>query len=131
MRAIEPEEMERALPEGIGRLRPRRHRPADRPAPCLQERLRVEGFTSSAVPARLAQTLLRLGEVHGEPCRHGGATDLRRITQEDLADLSGACRPFVSTLINEMKRSGWVGNKGRVLCLRDLEALRRASELDA
>jgi CRP/FNR family cyclic AMP-dependent transcriptional regulator len=90
-------------------------------------RERIQGFTSRAVPARLAQTLLRLGEIHGEPCPHGGTLDLRRITQEDLADLSGACRPFVSTLINEMKRSGWVGNQGRVLCLRDLEALRRAS----
>jgi CRP/FNR family transcriptional regulator len=124
VRAIEPEELERLCQgtskfalDAIARLT----------ASLLQERLRVEGFTSSAVPARLAQTLLRLGEVHGEPCRHGGAIDLRRITQEDLADLSGACRPFVSTLINQMKRKGWVGSKGRVLCLLDLQALRQAA----
>ena len=64
-------------------------------------------------------------EAHGERCPHGGETDLRGITQQDLADLVGASRSFVSTLINEMKRDGVLGNVGRILCIRDQKALRK------
>jgi CRP/FNR family transcriptional regulator, cyclic AMP receptor protein len=44
-----------------------------------------------------------------------------------LADLVGASRSFVSTLINEMKRDGVLGNVGRTLCIRDQKALRRGA----
>jgi CRP/FNR family cyclic AMP-dependent transcriptional regulator len=92
-----------------------------------QLRRRVLGFTAREVPSRLCDTLLGLGDSHGEPCTHGGAVDLRSITQQDLADLVGASRSFVSTLINQMKREGSLGSAGRVLCLRDLDALRDAA----
>jgi CRP-like cAMP-binding protein len=88
-------------------------------------RKRVLGLTFKEVPARLADTLLTLMEAHGERCPHGGETDLRGITQQDLADLVGASRSFVSTLINEMKRDGVLGNVGRILCIRDQKALRK------
>jgi CRP/FNR family cyclic AMP-dependent transcriptional regulator len=88
-------------------------------------RQRVQGLTFKDVPARLADTLLALSESHGERCPHGGEFDLRQITQQDLADLVGASRSFVSTLINEMKRDGALGNVGRILCIRDQKALRR------
>ena len=86
---------------------------------------RVLGLTFKEVPARLAETLLTLAEAHGERCPHGGEMDLRGITQQDLADLVGASRSFVSTLINEMKRDGMLGNVGRILCIRDQKALRK------
>ncbi len=92
-----------------------------------QLRRRVLGFTAREVPSRLCDTLLGLADSHGEPCPHGGAVDLRSVTQQDLADLVGASRSFVSTLINQMKREGSLGSAGRVLCLRDLEALREAA----
>jgi CRP/FNR family cyclic AMP-dependent transcriptional regulator len=90
-------------------------------------RKRVLGLTFKEVPARLGDILLTLSEAHGERCPHGGETDLRGITQQDLADLVGASRSFVSTLINEMKRDGILGNVGRTLCVRDQKALRRIS----
>lgn len=90
-------------------------------------RQRVLGLTFKEVPARLADTLLTLSADHGERCPHGGETDLRGITQQDLADLVGASRSFVSTLINEMKRDGVLGNVGRILCVRDQKALRKIS----
>jgi len=90
-------------------------------------RKRVLGLTFKEVPARLADILLTLSEAHGERCPHGGETDLRAITQQDLADLVGASRSFVSTLINEMKRDGVLGNVGRTLCIRDQKALRRVA----
>jgi CRP-like cAMP-binding protein len=88
-------------------------------------RQRVLGLTFREVPARLAEMLLTLSVAHGERCPHGGETDLRGITQQDLADLVGASRSFVSTLINEMKRDGMLGNVGRILCIRDQKALRK------
>jgi CRP/FNR family cyclic AMP-dependent transcriptional regulator len=88
-------------------------------------RSRVLGLTFKEVPARLADTLLSVAEAHGERCAHAGETDLRGITQQDLADLVGASRSFVSTLVNELKRQGVLGNVGRVLCIRDQRALRR------
>ncbi len=88
-------------------------------------RKRLMGLTFKEVPSRLAELLVMLGEAHGEKCPHGGETDLKAITQQDLADLVGASRSFVSTLINEMKRDGHLGNVGRTLCLRDQRALRK------
>lgn len=93
-------------------------------------RQRVLGLTFKEVPARLADTLLTLSEAHGEKCPHGGEIDLRGITQQDLADLVGASRSFVSTLINEMKRDGMLGNVGRILCVRDAKALRKVASND-
>ena len=93
-------------------------------------RRRVNALTFKEVPARLAEALLSLGETHGERCPHGGEIDLRGITQQDLADLVGASRSFVSTLINEMKRDGLLGNVGRVLCIRNQRELRRLASKD-
>ena len=93
-------------------------------------RRRVNALTFKEVPARLAEALLTLGETHGERCPHGGEIDLRGITQQDLADLVGASRSFVSTLINEMKRDGLLGNVGRTLCLRHQKELRRLAAKD-
>jgi CRP-like cAMP-binding protein len=90
-----------------------------------QLRRRLLGLTFKEVPSRLAETLLTLGESLGERCPHGGETDLRGVTQQDLADLVGASRSFVSTLINEMKRDSYLGNVGRILCIRDQKALRK------
>ncbi|HEY3451885.1 MAG TPA: Crp/Fnr family transcriptional regulator [Myxococcales bacterium] len=90
-----------------------------------QLRRRLMGVTFKEVPARLAETLLQLGETLGERCPHGGEIDLRGVTQQDLADLVGASRSFVSTLVNEMKRDGYLGNVGRILCIRDQKALRK------
>jgi CRP/FNR family transcriptional regulator, cyclic AMP receptor protein len=93
-------------------------------------RKRVLGLTFKEVPARLADSLLTLAEAHGERCPHGGETDLRGITQQDLADLVGASRSFVSTLINEMKRDNVLGNVGRILCIRDQKALRKLASAE-
>ena len=90
--------------------------------------VRVMGLTFKDVPARLAEMVLMMAEAHGERCPHGGEVDIRGITQQDFADLVGASRSFVSTLINEMKRDGLLGNVGRVLCVRDQLALKRLSE---
>ena len=90
-----------------------------------QMRRRLLGLTFKEVPPRLADLLLMLGEAHGDCCTHGGEIDLRVVTQQDLADLLGASRSFVSTLVNDLKRDDLLGNVGRTLCLRDQRALRK------
>lgn len=84
---------------------------------------RVNALTFKEVPARLAEAILHLSETHGERCPHGSELDLRGVTQQDLADLVGASRSFVSTLINEMKRDGMLSNVGRTLCIRNRQML--------
>src|SRR5205823_5633220 len=67
-----------------------------------QLRQRVQGLTRKDVPARLAEMLQVLVDAHGEPSPSGELC-LQGITPQDLADLVGARRSFVSTLIHKMK----------------------------
>src|SRR2546427_332752 len=92
-----------------------------------QLRQRVLGLTRKDVPARLAEMLLSLAQAHGERIAPGNELCLHGITQQDLADLVGASRSFVSTLINKMKRDGLLANQGRLLVLRDEEGLNRVA----
>jgi len=92
-----------------------------------QLRQRVLGLTRKDVPARLAEMLQALAQAHGERMAPGNELSLHGITQQDLADLVGASRSFVSTLINKMKRDGLLANQGRLLVLRDEEALERVA----
>ena len=92
-----------------------------------QLRQRVAGLTRKDVPARLAEMLLALVYAHGEHSPSGELC-LQGITQQDLADLVGASRSFVSTLINKMKRDGLLANQGRLLVMKDQEGLTRLAE---
>ena len=89
-------------------------------------RQRVLGLTRKGVPARLAETLLALGGPANESASPSGRA-LQGITQQDLADLVGASRSFVSTLINQMKREGLLHSQGRVLLIADEPALLKAA----
>lgn len=95
-----------------------------------QLRKRVNALTFKEVPARLAEAILQLADTHGEYCPHGAELDLRGVTQQDLADLVGASRSFVSTLVNEMKRDGMLANVGRTLCIRNRELLGKLAVRD-
>ena len=82
---------------------------------------RVQALTRKDVPALLAETLVVLWNQVGE--HEGSERRLHGITQQDLADLVGASRSFVSTLVNEMKRDGLLESRGRMLVLKDLDGL--------
>jgi CRP-like cAMP-binding protein len=71
--------------------------------------------------------LQALAQAHGERIAPGNELCLHGITQQDLADLVGASRSFVSTLINKMKRDGLLANQGRLLVLRDEEGLNKVA----
>ncbi len=84
---------------------------------------RLVGLTRKSVPARLAQTVLSLATSSGG--FEGRARALHGVTQQDLADLVGASRSFVSTLINQLKRDGVLASQGRALLVKDEAALLR------
>ena len=86
---------------------------------------RVASLLFRNQPARLADTLLELAERHGVHCSHGGHVELRGLTQQDLADLVGGSRSSISTVLNELRRLGLLGQVGRVICLRDRAALEK------
>lgn len=90
-------------------------------------RRRVIGLTRKDVPARVADAILALAEDHGEREEGQKHVVLSGITQQDLADLVGASRSFVSTLVNEMKRGGLLASQGRRLVITDPAGLARAA----
>jgi CRP-like cAMP-binding protein len=74
-------------------------------------------LSTKDVPERLAAVLLELTDLFGETSPTRPEILLKGITQQDLADLIGASRSFVSTLINLMKQDGYLFSIGRNLCI--------------
>jgi CRP/FNR family transcriptional regulator, cyclic AMP receptor protein len=75
---------------------------------------------------RLAKLLLQLSAMHGQV--HGVVLD-SGLTQTDLARMIGASRPAVNRELQSLATRGMIALQGRTIVLRDLEALRRRSQL--
>lgn len=88
-----------------------------------QQARRKHWLTTKDVPARLAATLVELAEIFGDVIPAKQEVHLSGITQQDLADLVGASRSFVSTLINLMKQDGYLFSIGRNICIPSKEKL--------
>lgn len=84
---------------------------------------RVAGLILKDVTTRLVELLLDLFREQGVPCRHGYAAEVV-ITRYDLADLVGAARPTISSVLNMLKRMGLIHLAGRAICFLDRERLR-------
>lgn len=75
---------------------------------------------------RLAKLLLQLSEMRGHV--HGVVLD-SGLTQTDLAAMIGASRPAVNRALQSLAARGLIAVQGRTIVLRDLEALRRRSQV--
>ncbi|MGH3787562.1 MAG: Crp/Fnr family transcriptional regulator [Pseudonocardiaceae bacterium] len=75
---------------------------------------------------RLAKLLLQLSAMHGDV--HGVVLD-SGLTQTDLAGMIGASRPAVNRALQSLAARGLIAVQGRTIELRDLEALRRRSQV--
>ncbi|HEX5348333.1 MAG TPA: Crp/Fnr family transcriptional regulator [Pseudonocardiaceae bacterium] len=75
---------------------------------------------------RLAKLLLQLSAMHGHV--HGVVLD-SGLTQTDLAGMIGASRPAVNRALQSLATRGLIALQGRTIVLRDLEALRRRSQV--
>ncbi len=93
-----------------------------------QAERKLQNILTQTVEMRVLGTLKELSEVFGVRCVHGYALEIH-LTQQDLADLVGASRSVVSTVMNELRRRGMLDYTRDLICINDaaLSDLRTAS----
>ena len=85
-----------------------------------QNERRLEGFAFKRVEARLAETFRELSGGFAMRCEHRFEQHLR-LSQQELADLVGASRPVVSTILNRLRDKGVLGYNREYVCVRRIE----------
>ena len=83
---------------------------------------RLEGFAFKRTEVRLAEAFRDLSGGFATRCEHGFGQHLR-LTQQELADLVGASRPVVSTILNRLRDQGVLGYNREYVCVRQIEDL--------
>ncbi len=77
----------------------------------------IGGLTFLEAEQRLARTLRHLAERHGQ-CANGQADQIRlkvRLTHDILARLTGANRPYLSNILSQFRKAGWIRYQGESL----------------
>ena len=87
---------------------------------------RLESFAFKRVEARLAETFRELSGGFATRCEHGFGRHLR-LSQQELADLVGASRPVVSTILNRLRDKGVLGYSREYVCVRRISDIERLS----
>jgi CRP/FNR family cyclic AMP-dependent transcriptional regulator len=85
-----------------------------------QMQRRLESFAFKTTEVRLAETFRELSGGFATRCEHGFGQHLR-LTQQELADLVGASRPVVSTILNRLREQGVLGYNREYVCVRRIE----------
>lgn len=81
---------------------------------------KLELWAFKPVEARLAAVFRELSGGFAMRCEHGFGQHLR-LTQQELADLVGASRPVVSTILNRLRKQGVLGYSREYVCVRRIE----------
>lgn len=84
---------------------------------------RLESFAFKRTEARLAETFRELSGGFATRCEHGFGQHVR-LTQQELADLVGASRPVVSTILNKLRDKGVLGYNREYVCVRRIEDIK-------
>jgi CRP/FNR family transcriptional regulator len=87
----------------------------------------VESLVVDPVEARLALTLLRLGERDGTRSKQGLTLPFH-LTRQSLADMAGTTVETTIRVVSRWIKDGLVVDQGERLVLKDLEALRALAE---
>jgi CRP-like cAMP-binding protein len=90
-----------------------------------QERIlerKIASLVFKTVPERLAESLVEMGDEHGQACRHGHALDLE-LSQQELADLIGARRQIVNATLKQFEHLGLIERRRHLICLIDRAGL--------
>ena len=87
---------------------------------------RLEGLAFKRVEVRLAETFRELSGGFANRCEHGFGQHLR-LSQQELADLVGASRPVVSTILNRLRDQGVLGYSREYVCVRRIEDIEKLS----
>lgn len=83
---------------------------------------RLESLAFKRTEARLAEAFRELSGGFATRCHHGFGQHLR-LTQQELADLVGASRPVVSTILNKLRDKGVLGYNREYVCVRRFEEI--------
>jgi CRP-like cAMP-binding protein len=86
--------------------------------------LKLEGLAFKRVEVRLAELFRELSGGFALRCEHGFGQHLR-LSQQELADLVGASRPVVSTILNRLRDGGVLGYNREYVCVRGIEEIAR------
>ncbi len=81
------------------------------------------------LPGRVAQTLLQLAESFGKTLDDGRILIHYKLSQADIANMSGAARENVSRVLSDWKREEIVSRISGYYCLEKPDFLRQASVL--
>ena len=95
----------------------------------LTERLRttedqLESLAFRGVPARLASQLLQLMDRYGRVTRTGIRID-ERFTHVQLAEMIGTSRETLTKVMNELRESGFIDVRERLVWVLDADGLER------
>ena len=85
---------------------------------------KLEGLAFKRVEVRLAETFRELSGDFALRCEHGFGRHLR-LSQQELADLVGASRPVVSTILNRLRDKGVLGYNREYVCVRGIDDIER------
>jgi CRP-like cAMP-binding protein len=85
---------------------------------------RLECFAFKRTESRLIETLRELSGGFEQRCEHGFGQHIR-LSQQELADLVGASRPVVSTILNRLRNEGVLGYSREYVCIRGIDEIER------
>ena len=75
-------------------------------------------------PGALCSTLIRLHNTYGEPREDGGVPIGKKLTNTELADMTGATRESVNRMLSDLKNAGVVTNDNGYIVIEDLQYLK-------
>ena len=89
----------------------------------------IEDLALRNVPARIACTLLKLGEEHGIMGSDGITIDLR-LTHQDIANMVAASRETVTTVLTDMRHEGIIDIERKRVRIAQPEGLEARARLE-
>ncbi|MFQ5808639.1 MAG: Crp/Fnr family transcriptional regulator [Armatimonadota bacterium] len=89
----------------------------------------IEDLALRNVPARIASTLIKLGEEHGIMGRDGITIDLR-LTHQDIANMVAASRETGTTVLTDMRHEGIIDIERKRVRIAHPEGLQARARLE-
>jgi len=87
----------------------------------------VQMLGTRSVAQRLAQLLKIMGQVHGRDDAEGVLID-RRVTHDQLADIVGSTRQWVTTTLDRWQKDQVILIRGRMIVIRKPDTLEDLAE---
>ncbi len=84
-----------------------------------QAERKLLNMLAQPVESRMVAMLKELAEMFGIRCTHGYALEIQ-LTQQELADLIGASRSVVSTIMNDLRNRGILDYTRELICVNDV-----------